>query len=93
MFLFILHRAAANLQTNGIPHQFQQCHTGLGAALDFYTDNYPHNVKKWVLDVPAGSDVPAASEVPAGSDVPAGSEVPARSEWVSVPESTSGSGS
>ncbi|KAJ7907450.1 hypothetical protein B0H13DRAFT_2502112 [Mycena leptocephala] len=70
--------AAANLQTDGIPHQFQQCHTGLDAALDFYGSNYPDNVKKFVLVEPAGS---------------AGSNAPAGSEWVSVPESAPGSSS
>ncbi|KAJ7639965.1 hypothetical protein DFH06DRAFT_1137971 [Mycena polygramma] len=42
---------AANEQTNGVPNQHQLRVTGFAAALAYYTDNHPENVRKWVEEV------------------------------------------
>ncbi len=64
----------ANAQTTGIPGNFQAKHTGFASALQYYRDNYPTNVKKFVEDaeewVDASEDVmsdAASDDFAAGS--------------------------
>ncbi|KAJ6523786.1 hypothetical protein DFH09DRAFT_1096457 [Mycena vulgaris] len=58
---------AANMQTNGVPGQFQQRKSGRAEALAFYAVNYPDHVRKWVqvaAPIP-GADAPAPASEPA----------------------------
>ncbi|KAJ7760769.1 hypothetical protein B0H14DRAFT_3511051 [Mycena olivaceomarginata] len=43
-----LHQFDAKDQTNGVPNQHQLCCSNFNDALDYYANNYPHNVKKLV---------------------------------------------
>ncbi|KAJ6601127.1 hypothetical protein DFH09DRAFT_1302436 [Mycena vulgaris] len=56
-----LSSTAANIQTKGVPGEFQKRKNGRSEALAFYAANYPDHVKKWVQ---VAAPIPVADATP-----------------------------